>query len=348
MPVWGAASWIRGGVAQGARGESVWWVAVAGFVEGLVERLRVLRERRRAVILAHNYTLPEVQDVADFVGDSLEMAIRAAETDAEVIVVAGVRFMAEVAKLLNPDRVVLHPEPAAGCPLADYATRRAIEWFRSRYPGAPLLVYVNSTLEAKALGDYLVTSASAVEAARRLAGEGHEVIGLAPDRNLADWVGESLGGAAEVVAVPPEGHCPVHEYLVSEYYVRRAREEHPGARVLVHPEAPRAARRLADYVGSTSQMLRYIGRTDPRGEYVLATEEGLAYRARRLYPEARVYPVSGRTVCIDMKKITLDKIVASLEHLRPRVELPPETAKRARETVVRGLELVGKLPKTLA
>ena len=321
---------------------------MAGFVEGLVERLRVLRERRRAVILAHNYTLPEVQDVADFVGDSLEMAIRAAETDADVIVVAGVRFMAEVAKLLNPDRVVLHPEPAAGCPLADYATRRAIEWFRSRYPGAPLLVYVNSTLEAKALGDYLVTSASAVEAAKRLAGEGHEVIGLAPDRNLADWVGESLAGAARVVAVPPEGHCPVHEYLVSEYYVRRAREEHPGARVLVHPEAPRAARRLADYVGSTSQMLRYIGRTDPRGEYVLATEEGLAYRARRLYPEARVYPVSSRTVCIDMKKLTLDKVVASLERLEPRVELPPETARRARETVVRGLELVGKLPKTLA
>ena len=344
-----AATWIKGRLSEATAGdEGLRWVAVAGFVEELVERLSSLRERRRAVILAHNYTLPEVQDVADFVGDSLEMAIRAAEADAEVIVVAGVRFMAEVAKLLNPDRVVLHPEPAAGCPLADYATRRAVEWFRSRYPGAPLLVYVNSTLEAKALGDYLVTSASAVEAARRLAGEGYEVIGLAPDRNLADWVGESLGGAARVVAVPPEGHCPVHEYLVSPYYVRRAREEHPGARVLVHPEAPRAARRLADYVGSTSQMLRYIGRTDPRGEYVLATEEGLAYRAKRLYPEARVHPVSGRTVCIDMKKITLDKIVASLENLEPRVELPQGAAEKARETVVRGLELVGKLPKTLA
>ena len=310
-------------------------------LEALLERLEGLRRRRRAFILAHNYTLPEVQDAADFVGDSLEMAMRAASVEADVIVVAGVRFMAEVAKLLNPDRVVLHPEPHAGCPLADNATREAIHEFRQSHPGAPLLMYVNSPVEAKALADYVVTSASALKAARRLAEEGVEEMGLAPDRNLASWVDENTPGA-KVHPVPPTGYCPVHEFLVSPYYLRRAIEEHPGAKVLVHPEAPPASRRLADYVGSTSQMLRYIGETDPRGEYVLGTEEGLAYRARRLYPEARVYPVSPRTVCIDMKKITLDKIVASLESLRPRVEIPPEVASRAREAVVRGLELVGK------
>ncbi len=313
-----------------------------GFVEQLAGEARRLVERRRAVVLAHNYTLPEVQDVADVVGDSLEMALAAATTDAEVIVVMGVRFMAEVAKLLNPDRIVLHPEPLAGCPLADYATREAVERFRAEHPGAPLLMYVNSTVEAKALADYVVTSASAVEAARRL---DSDLVGLAPDRNLASWVAEETG--KNVVPVPPQGRCPVHEHLVSAYYVAKAREMHPGARVLVHPEAPREARRLADYVGSTSQMLRYIGSHGGRGEYVLATEEGLAYRARRLYPEAAIHPVAPTTVCIDMKKLTLDKLVKSLETLKPRVEIPEETAKRAREAVVRGLELVGKKPSTL-
>ncbi len=317
---------------------------MAGGLEGLLERLEELKRRRRAVILAHNYQLPEVQDAADYVGDSLELALRAVEVDADVIVLAGVRFMAEVAKLLNPDRVVLHPEPAAGCPLADRGSPRLLREAKASKPGAPLLLYVNSTVEAKAVADYVVTSASAVEAARRLAREGVGEILFAPDRNLAEWVSENVEGI-EVTPVPRDGFCPVHEYLVSPYYLRRALEEHPGARLLVHPEAPRESRRMADYVGSTSQMLRYIGRTDPRGEYILGTEEGLAYRARRLYPEARVHPVSPRTVCIDMKKITLDKIVSALETMKPRVEIDEAIAKPAREAVLRGLELVGKKPR---
>ena len=305
-----------------------------------LERLEELKRSRRAVILAHNYTLPEVQDAADFVGDSLELALKASKTDADVIVLAGVRFMAEVAKALNPDRIVIHPEPRAGCPLADYASPQRLLEAKAEHPGAPLVIYVNSTVEAKAVSDYVVTSASAVEAVRRL---DSETILFAPDRNLAEWVQENVPDK-RVVPVPREGHCPVHEYLVTPYYLERALREHPGAHVLVHPEAPREARRMAEFVGSTSQMLRYIGERDPRGEYILGTEEGLAYRAKRLYPEARVYPVSPRTVCIDMKKITLDKIVWGLEHLNPRVELPRETMEKAREAIVRGLELVGKKP----
>jgi quinolinate synthase len=311
------------------------------YLRRLVDRLNELKERRRAVILAHNYTLPEIQDAADFVGDSLELAIKAAETSADVIVLAGVRFMAEVAKLLNPDRIVLHPDLAAGCPLADFASPRLIRDARKEYPGAPVVIYVNSYAAAKAESDYVVTSASAVEAVKRLEAE---TVLFAPDKNLADWVQEN-NPDKRVIPVPRNGHCPVHEYLVSEYYVRKAKEEHPAARVLIHPEAPRSARRLADYVGSTSQMLRYIGQTDPRGEYILGTEEGLAYRAKRLYPEARVYPVSPRTICIDMKKITLDKVVSSLESLKPRIEIDPAIAKKAREAVERGLELVGKKPR---
>ena len=317
--------------------------AQRGYLERLRGELERLKRRYNAVILAHNYQLPEVQDAADYVGDSLELALKAMETDADVIVLAGVRFMAEVAKLLNPDKIVIHPEPAAGCPLADRATPQRLLEARRERPGAPLVIYVNSTVEAKAVSDYVVTSASAVEAVGRLAREGYETILFAPDRNLADWVQENVP-EAKVVPVPRDGFCPVHEFLVSPYYIRRAVEEHPAARVLVHPEAPREARRLADYVGSTSQMLRYIGATDPRGEYILGTEEGLAYRARRLYPEARVYPVSPATVCIDMKKITLEKIVRSLEALKPRVEIPREVAVKAREAVVRGLELVGRKP----
>jgi len=315
---------------------------LGAYLDRLRDELERLRRERRAVILAHNYMLPEVQDVADYVGDSLELAIKALETEADVIVLAGVRFMAEVAKLLNPDRVVLHPEPAAGCPLADFATPRVLREAKQEHPGAPLVIYVNSYVEAKAEADYVVTSASAIEAVKRL--EADKIL-FAPDKNLAEWVQENVPDK-QVIPVPRHGHCPVHEYLVSGYYVRLARERYPGARLLVHPEAPREARRLADYVGSTSQMLRYIGRTDPRGSYIIGTEEGLAYRAKRLYPEATIHPVTGRTVCIDMKKITLEKIVRSLESLKPRVEIPGNIAKRAREAVERGLELVGKhVPK---
>lgn len=307
-------------------------------MDKLRDKLESLRRERKAVILAHNYVLPEIQDVADYVGDSLELAIKALETEADVIVLAGVRFMAEVAKLLNPDRVVLHPEPAAGCPLADFATPRVLREAKQEHPEAPLVIYVNSYVEAKAEADYVVTSASAVEAIKRL---NVDRVLFAPDKNLAEWVQENIPDK-QIIPVPKHGHCPVHEYLVSGYYVRLARDQYPEARLLVHPEAPREARRLADYVGSTSQMLRYIGRTDPRGSYIIGTEEGLAYRAKRLYPEATVYPVTNRTICIDMKKITLEKIVKSLESLKPRVEIPGEIAKRAREAVERGLELIGR------
>lgn len=251
-----------------------------GYLEGLLSRLEKLKQRRRAIVLAHNYMFPEVQDAADYVGDSLELAMKALEADADVIVLAGVRFMAEVAKLLNPDRIVLHPDPRTGCPLADYAAPSVLRDARREYPGAPLVLYVNSYAEAKAEADYVVTSASALEAVRRL--DSDRVL-FSPDKNLAEWVQENNPGK-KVVPVPSHGHCPVHEHLVSEYYARKAREEHPGAKLLVHPETPRGARRLADYIGSTSQILRYIGRDNPKGSYIIGTEEGLAYRARGYTP----------------------------------------------------------------
>ena len=304
----------------------------------LAEKLETLRRRRRAVILAHNYQPPEVQDIADFVGDSLELARKAMETDADVIVLAGVRFMAETAKLLNPDRIVLHPVPDAGCPLADFLTLDAIREARREHPGAPVVLYINSHLDAKAEADYIVTSSSAVKLVSMLE---DDTVLFGPDRNLADYVAENLPGK-RIVSVPLHGHCPVHQYLITARHVEEARRRYPGARVLIHPEAPREARKLADYVGSTSQMVRYIGETKAHGTYLLGTEEGLAYRARKLYPTADVKPLNPKAICRNMKKITLRSIVEALERLAPRVELDPVQAKKARETVERSLEMLKK------
>jgi quinolinate synthase len=300
----------------------------------VLEEIRRLAERRRAVILAHNYQLPEVQDVADFVGDSLELARKAMSIDADVIVLAGVRFMAEIAAVLNPDKIVLHPEPAAGCPLADFATPRVLRAYRERYPRAPLVIYVNSTVEAKAEADYIVTSASAAKLVSKLDAD---TILFAPDRNLADHVAMVTG--KNIVPVPAGGHCPVHEYLLDEYYVRRAREQHPRAYLLAHPETPRPVRLMADYVGSTSQMLRRIGEVEAE-EYIVATEEGLVHRARRLYPGKKIYPANPNAICIDMKKITPLKILRALQELKPRVKVDERISSRVREILERSLQMV--------
>lgn len=303
-------------------------------MDELVRRLEELKRRRRAVILAHNYQLPEVQDVADYVGDSLELARRSMNVDADVIVFAGVSFMAEMAKALNPDKVVLHPEPSSRCPLADFLTPRQVLEAKERYGGAPFVIYVNSNIDAKAVSDYIVTSASAVKLVSRL---NDEVILFGPDKNLADHVALMTG--RRVIPVPSNGHCPVHEYLVRVEDIVKARKQYVNPYIMVHPEAPREARLAADYVGSTSQMLRRVGEVEA-GTYVMGTEEGLAYRARKLYPGKNVVALQPRAVCIDMKKISLRRIVESLENMKPRVELNPETLKRVNEILRRSLELI--------
>ncbi len=300
----------------------------------VLEEINRLKRARNAVILAHNYQLPEVQDIADFVGDSLELALKAQEVDADVIVMAGVRFMAEMVALLNPDKIVLHPSPNAGCPLADFLSRSVIEEYRREYPGAPLVVYVNSPLEAKALADYVVTSSSAIKVISKL---DSDVILFGPDKNLADFVAEKT--QKNIVPVPRSGHCPVHEFLISRYYVERALREHPGYELIVHPETPRDVRRLANFVGSTSQMLSYIQKTQA-DKILVGTEEGLVYRARKLAPGKDIVPVNPMAVCTNMKKITPYNILESLEKLKPRVVLDSALASRAREVMERSLEMV--------
>ncbi len=302
--------------------------------EGLVRRLEELKRRRRAVILAHNYQLPEIQDIADYIGDSLELARKSMSIDADVIVFAGVSFMAEMAKALNPDKIVLHPVPDSRCPLADFLTPRQVLEAKEKHNGAPFVIYVNSNIDAKAVSDYIVTSASAAKLVSRL---DDELILFGPDKNLADHV--ALVTGKKIIAVPSNGHCPVHEYMVRLEDIIEARKQYEDPYIMVHPEAPREARLAADYVGSTSQMLRRIGEVEA-GTYVIGTEEGLVYRARKLYPGKNIVALQPRAVCIDMKKISLRRIVESLENMKPRVELDPTMLKKVNEILRRSLELI--------
>ena len=303
-------------------------------MDKLVKKLEELKKRRRAVILAHNYQLPEVQDIADYIGDSLELARKSMSIDADVIVFAGVSFMAEMAKALNPDKIVLHPVPDSRCPLADYLTPQQVLRAKEKYPGAPFVIYVNSNIDAKAVSDYIVTSASAAKLVSRLEAE---TVLFGPDKNLADHTAILTG--KKIIPVPGYGHCPVHEYLIRAEDILRARQAYENPYIMVHPEAPREAREAADYIGSTSQMLRRIGEVEA-GTYVIGTEEGLVYRAKKLYPDKNIVALQPRAVCIDMKKISLRRIIWSLENMKPRVELEEETLKKVNEILRRSLELI--------
>jgi len=296
-----------------------------------IEEIRRLMDEKKAVLLAHNYQRPEVQDAADFVGDSLELSLKAAELEAKTVVFAGVDFMAEQAAILNPGKVVLHPERLARCPMAAMLTLELAKEYKEKYPGIPFVVYVNSWAEVKALADYVVTSANAVKLVSQL--EADKVL-FGPDRHLAEYVAEATG--KEVIPVPSDGHCPVHLAITREE-VEGARKRYPAAKVLAHPECVREVRRLADFVGSTSQMIRAASELGAR-EYVVATEVGLLHRLEKLGFKA--HPASSYAVCVEMKKITLSSILSSLVNGRNVVKVDAKVARRAREAIGRTFELL--------
>lgn len=296
----------------------------------LMEEIRQLAHDRGATILAHNYQRPEVQDVADFVGDSLELARKASSAvDAAVIVLCGVHFMAETAAILNPDRVVLLPDPAAGCPLADMVTPRDVARLRESTPGAPVVAYVNTSADVKAASDICCTSSNAVAVVRSLS---HDSVVFIPDRNLAHFVAQRV---PEKRVVAGSGFCPTHERFSLED-VERARMEHPGAVVVCHPECRPDVQAAADYVLSTGGMARLPSELSA-GEYVVGTEVGMLHRLRSLYPECSFHPLNERAVCPNMKKITLEKVLHSLRALEPVVRVPREAADRARQAIERML-----------
>ena len=296
------------------------------------QEVQKLLEERGAVLLAHNYQRPEVQDAAHFVGDSLELSLKAVEVDAKLVVFAGVDFMAEQAAFLNPGKVVLHPEPLSRCPMAAMLTPEVVRKYREEHPRAPLVVYVNSLAEVKALADYVVTSANAAALVAKLDAD---TVLFGPDRHLAEYVAEKTGKT--VIPVPGFGHCPVHLAIARED-LERAKREHPAAKVLAHPECSREVRALADFVGSTSQMVKAARELGAR-EYVVATEVGLLYRLSKLGVEA--HPASPYAVCPDMKKITLESVARSVLEGREVVRVDPRVAERARRAVERTFELLG-------
>jgi len=289
--------------------------------------IRDLAEARRAVILAHNYQRAEVQDVADFVGDSLGLSREAAATDAEVIIFCGVHFMAETAKLLAPGKTVILPEPDAGCPMADMITGEKLVAWKAEYPGVPVVTYVNSTAEVKALTDVCCTSANAPQVVRSL---GVDRVLFAPDRNLAAWVAEQVPGV-EIIAW--QGFCPTHERIKAQH-VLDAIDAHPDAEVLAHPECRPEVLALADAVLSTSGMLRRAAES-PAREFIVVTEEGLLHGLHKAAPTKSFFTVDPCAVCPNMKKTTLEKVLASLETLEPRIEVPERIAAAALASVER-------------
>jgi quinolinate synthase len=293
----------------------------------LAATIRALAVQRRAVILAHNYQRPEVQDVADFVGDSLGLSRTAAETDADVIIFCGVHFMAETAKILAPGKIVVLPVLDAGCPMADMITAPKLAAWKAEYPGVPVVTYVNSTAEVKAITDVCCTSANAPQVVRSL---GVERVLFAPDRNLAHWVAEQVPGV-EVIAW--QGFCPTHERIRAQH-VQAAKDAHPDAEVLAHPECRPEVLALADAVLSTSGMLRHAAASAAE-EFIVVTEEGLLHGLEKAAPDKRFFTLDPCPVCPNMKKTALPDVLRALQTLEPRIEVSAEVRARALAAVKR-------------
>ncbi len=288
-----------------------------------------LKDERDAVLLAHNYQRAEVQDVADFVGDSLYLSRKAMESDRSVIVFAGVRFMAETAKILNPSRTVLLPDLKAGCALADAITAEQLRDWKAAHPGAVVIAYINTSAEVKAEADYCCTSSNAIKVVEQVPPD-REILFL-PDMFLGEYVRKRTGRTMHLWV----GDCPVHAKLSPEV-LARARTEHPGAPLIAHPECGCASQALphVDRVLSTDGMIRFAEETRAP-EVLVATEVGILHRMRRLNPSTRFSPIDGGAVCPFMKEISLTDVRDSLAERRYVIDVPSETADRARRSLER-------------
>lgn len=305
--------------------------AHAVMVMDIVERIQQLKKQRNAVILAHNYQIGPVQDIADYAGDSLGLSIQASKTDADVIVFCGVFFMAETAAILSPKKTVLLPEKTAGCPMADMINADQLAGMKAKHPDALVVTYVNSTAEVKALSDYCCTSGNAVELVNALP-KGRKIL-FVPDQNLGAFVMERTG--REMILWP--GYCPTHVWIETDA-IEAMRAEHPGAVVLAHPECTPSVRAISDELLSTGQMLKFIPQSDAK-TFIIATEIGIVHTLQKMYPDRTFVPVSKRAVCPNMKKITLEKILWSLEDMQYRITVPDDIAAKARNALERMIEV---------
>jgi quinolinate synthase len=292
----------------------------------LIEKINRLRKEKNAVILAHNYQIPEVQDIADYVGDSLGLSIQASKTAADVIVFCGVYFMAETAKILSPEKTVLIPDKNAGCPMADMITADQLRKLKDEHPRAKVLCYVNTTAEVKAECDVCCTSGNAERVVREAFQREDEII-FAPDQYLAHYVSTQIG--RDFIAW--KGYCPTHVKILPEDIAMK-RAVYPGAQVLVHPECPASVTSLADKVLSTEGICRDVKASEAK-EFIIGTEIGILHRLKKENPQKSFYPVSERATCPNMKLTTLEKVLWALEEMQYEVMVPPEIIAKAKRSL---------------
>ena len=298
----------------------------------IIEEINQLKAARNAIILAHNYTLPEIQDIADFTGDSLELSRKAAECKAPVIVFCGVSFMAETAKILSPESIVLNPVPDAGCEMADMVNAAQIQKYRKANPNTTVVAYVNTTADTKTAVDVCCTSGNAEKLIGTLPKDGKVL--FVPDANLGANINGKLGRSMELW----KGCCPIHD-RITVADIEAARKAHPGALVMVHPECRPEVVAAADAALSTGAMLKYV-REQNSDEFIVGTESGIIHRLEKENPTKRFHALSPEPVCQNMKKIKLVNVLEALRNLAPRVELDAETISAARRPIDRMLEVL--------
>jgi len=299
--------------------------------ESLIAEIERLRKERNAIILAHNYVSADIQQIADFCGDSLELSIKASKCDAEVLVVCGVRFMAETAKLLSPGATVLMVRPDAGCPMADMVDVDELKKFKAANPDTLLVAYVNTTAEVKSLVDICCTSGNAEKVVSSIPRE-RDVMFL-PDRNLGQNMINKLDRPMRLW----NGCCPIHDEVTVEI-IGKARENYPGAEILVHPECRPEVVAAADKALSTGAMLNYVP-TSGAKEFVVGTESGILFRMQRENPDKKFHKLMPELLCTDMKKLTLEDVAAALREMKTEVVLPAELAENAVNSIKKMLAL---------
>jgi quinolinate synthase len=301
--------------------------------ESLVGKINQLRKEKAAIVLAHNYQRSEVQEIADFVGDSLGLSIAAAKTKAKVIVFCGVHFMAETAAIISPEKTVLMPDPQAGCPMADMITVEKLRELKSQHPNVPVVCYVNSSAAIKAESNVCCTSANAVKVVKSLP---DKKIIFVPDKFLGMYVQSKLP-AKELILF--NGYCPTHAKILPEH-IARARVEHPGAIVLVHPECRPETIAAADEALSTEGMVKRVKELGVgSSEFIIGTETGMLDRLQRENPGKKFYPLTALAICPNMKLTTLEKILWSLEDLKTEIYVPAVIAKKAHSAIEKMLSI---------
>lgn len=290
----------------------------------IFQRIRELKKQRNAIILAHNYQIGDVQDIADYLGDSLGLSIKASQVDEKVILFCGVHFMAETAAILGPEKIVLSPEPKAGCPMADMLDADELIKWKQDYPGRPVVCYVNTTAAVKAECDICCTSSNALQVVESL--DADEIL-FAPDKNLASYIARHT----RKTIIPWDGYCYVHNNIHARD-VRKKKNLYPEAEVWVHPECRPEVVDLADKILSTGWMIKEA-QTTRKKQVIIGTESGIVYRLKKENPDKQFFPVKELALCANMKKITLPKVLHALETMTHEVKVAPEISRRARGAI---------------